>query len=170
MLFRALVLFVALGISQEAHAVDVGVSYGLPVFDLSGLTGGGGAGGVGVGPAGLPTLDLYFGAVRLRIDALDTLDLLVSDPTTPYLGADVWFVPVTQDLSGSWEAIAGVGGSVGLVLDPSIIEVAAIAPIGIECGDDARVGLYLQPTLGVISSSGNTTVGASASFLGAIWF
>lgn len=167
---RLAVATVLLLAAPKARALEVGTTVRAPLFDAGALAGG--ARGAGDPALALPSLDLYFGeSLRLRVHALQTIDTLLVDGKDPYLGADLWAPVLRQAFSGPWEAVVGVGGSLDLIAsDPVAIYIGAIAPIGVEIGEETRFGLYVEPTLYVSAIGDQTNPAGGASFLAALWF
>lgn len=138
--------FAAVVVANDAHAVGVGTSIAFSQDSFWTYA---------------PTLDLLFDPVVLQIHLTHTLDEAFRDDL--YLGANlvvqVAEAPITDGLS----AVFQPGGAMWINGDPTAVSLAAIARVGAEAGDRARLGVYVVPYLGLTIEDGDTDVFANGA-------
>ncbi|MEQ1571191.1 MAG: hypothetical protein ABMA64_36520 [Myxococcota bacterium] len=141
----------------EAHALGVGstIAFG-PGFDLFG------------GPAFVPTVDLVFDPVIVQIHALDTLDAAFDEQL--YLGANLYVEVVSQPIGGKWEGVVQPGGGLDLFGDPTTVVIDGQVRLGAQAAEQAGVGLYVVPALGLVASDGDSSLFASGALQLSVWF
>lgn len=161
-------LTAALALPTQAWALGVGTTgYLGGDFGIAG-----GAFGFSFGGFWLPSLDLYFGEkVVVQLHALDLLAWLIEDGDI-LLGGDVVFTALEVPALGETEAVIQPGGTLDIYSfggDVGIV-FGGLARIGIEGGNDARVGLYVVPGLGVAAGDFDEDVVWSGGMQLSIWF
>ncbi|GEM_PF-6538525 len=152
-LLAATALLLTPGLAQAG----VGTSYGLGGFSLFGSA----------NTWYLPSVDVRSPTMHLQIRALDTLANLANEDI--YLAGSYWMPMVAQDL-GNGSVVVQPGGTAILANQVDWgIGLLGGARVGAEWEDQAGIGVYVVPQLGIAYDDPNVDVIFSGAVEISVW-
>jgi hypothetical protein len=149
-------------VAAPAQAADIGSSYWM------GWRTAYGGPGLPTGFESFPSLDIRTDDVIVQTYPIDLLVALTQEDAE--ISVNVFFpvhdAPVTDALTG----VVQPGVSADLFTDPFTLGVAAAVRLGVEAGQDAHVGAYVVPELGLVLVDGEAGLVAGGKLEMSVWF